>query len=1267
MSERQLVFGVILKADASDLVAGAAQGEAATDSLKGSISAASAEMREMAASARIASAGQSEAIRSSSQLAQINLGLRAAYGQATIGAREHGAAEQALGVSITALGGDIRDLIAAIGALGTAQDSGAGKARRFNQALKEGEVSIGQRRAGMQQLSYQIGDVSQQLALGVNPAIVFGQQIGQVTQAAQLMTGATKGFIGFMAGPWGAVLTGAITVAGMLAAEMFNNADAAQAAKAGSDGLSEAQSVLGKMFDLTSGKIKNQNDLLFLNARLTEITLRAEAMNARNSANAIIGRDSGASFLGGTGAFFSRAGGGTSPFERVGALEARGDQQYDLLNAIRTAPNEKARTAARDRALQESERMMFEGTTRTKVEFQQAIIDMATAEAKDAVANELKKTLDSGVLSDVFKNDSKRKPKSGDALARFGDSAEEKIARIGERFDQTPSVIDQAAQATRELDGLIADLEKRKPPNFAAMIESAKAAKVTVADGLGRQLSDQIDRINSGFDQTPKLIDRAADATADLDKIIKALGEKKPVGWEALVQQAERAKVIIQDGINRPLTDMLDRSREQLQVQSLALQGREAEAEALSRIHALEERMGPLRADQKEQVLATVIAEEAINKALEDRSRRLSAYYSATQDVRSALEKLLSGGSGGDFLKDLQNTFKQLQGRALTEKLFGPALRELDDFVSGRSGVQASIDVLTKQADRAGDATGEMADRVNDAVDILQDVIRKISDPDFVTGGRPALSAPAVTQPDDPDADIVVVGDRSRGGVPATEVDQQKYLDRLAGTITATLGRELDKTFGTKFFSRMSGALNGALAGYAQAGPVGALLGATKASKGITDSLDKLFGAKGADGKPIFGSGADKLIGGAQQGGVVGKLATDLFGMKGSTTGGQIGGAIGAALPIPGGDIIGAVIGSMIGGALKKTKTGSATITNVTGDASLSGSSNKFKAAADDLAGSVQDIVSKIADQLGGQLGDFNVSIGIRDGKYRVDPTGSGITKTKKGAIDFGKDGAEQAIFAAAMDAIADGGVTGLSAAVDKALRSSKDIEKALQEAFKVKEVEDLLGGLTTEIDKALNAFENQARERVRIANQYGFDVLKIEEINAKERADLVDSILKSRVGALQDLLDDINFGGLFEGSASDQRRLLKEQIATAQADAQAGKEGAADRLAQLQRQLLQLSRDAFGTAGGEYAEDRAGAVNSAQLIIDAENARIQAAADAAKATNEKLDKGNQLTNETNDLLAEANALLRTIAAGGGNINAVVNNFRDITARQVVL
>lgn len=67
----------------------------------------------------------------------------------------------------------------------------------------------GSMRMGMQQLSFQIGDVSQQMALGVRASTIFAQQSGQVIQALQIMGGEGNAFLRFLGGPWGIALSAA--------------------------------------------------------------------------------------------------------------------------------------------------------------------------------------------------------------------------------------------------------------------------------------------------------------------------------------------------------------------------------------------------------------------------------------------------------------------------------------------------------------------------------------------------------------------------------------------------------------------------------------------------------------------------------------------------------------------------------------------------------------------------------------------------------------------------------------------------------------------------------------------------------------------------------------------------------------------------------------------------------------------------------------------------------------------------------------------------
>lgn len=107
---------------------------------------------------------------------------------------------------------------AAIGAFATQSGRLEGVGRRA-------VVSMGQYRAGAQQLGFQIGDVAQQMALGIRPMTIFAQQSGQVIQAITMMQGSSSAFMRFLGGPWGAVITGAATV---LAALAFGHRSAAE-------------------------------------------------------------------------------------------------------------------------------------------------------------------------------------------------------------------------------------------------------------------------------------------------------------------------------------------------------------------------------------------------------------------------------------------------------------------------------------------------------------------------------------------------------------------------------------------------------------------------------------------------------------------------------------------------------------------------------------------------------------------------------------------------------------------------------------------------------------------------------------------------------------------------------------------------------------------------------------------------------------------------------------------------------------------------------
>lgn len=1122
-------------------------------------------------------------------------------------------------------------------------------------ALDTATGAAARKRAGMQQLGFQAQDFFVQVGGGTSILTAFSQQASQATGALALMgnggtatTGIMGRFIGLMGGPFGIALGVAIPLAALLAQKLFDNAEAAGAAEAGANGLASAQSVLGQVFDTVSGKLKTQNELLIINARLQAISLRADAAKAEANANSVTdsiirpGNINGAQLY---GQFVGSQQYGGDP-KRFANVMANRNQLSMIAEGVGSGRINRAD------AVKMTEGIDFKDTGFDQAEVVAAFRDGAVAELNRRAADLIDKSLDSGQLAKEFRTSGPKGTKGrssggASALANFGESAEEKIARIADGYNPAPRGLDKAFTDLRALDGLIADLSKRKPPSFEKLIGEAGKAREAVMAGLAAPL----DEIQQRLVPLPEGVVKAQAAIEELDGVIAVLSERKPPNWEELVARAKELKVVAAETVNGPLNDMIRASREQREQQLLILAGREREAEVLARIQQLTRNQVPLNAAQRQDVERMVAAEERVNDLLIKRQDVLSIYSASIGELRGALEDLFSGGGAGNFLKNTEQMVKRLQGRLTVETLFGDSLRQLEKGIRGKTPLDREIEDLAREVDDLESEAGRSASALKLFTDALEGAtgnINRATVPGAVgqgaksflglfSGARDAAAA---------QDDIVVNGSRPRPIGGAIMREQTDFLVKLASGIVNPLTAKLDEIFGSKFFGKLGPAVSGGVAGLFTAGPVGGVLGALKELPNLPDNL-----------KGVLGSAFE----GAQTGTIVAGLGKAL-GLKTSTMGGQIGGAIGGAIPIPGFDIVGSVIGSVVGGLFKKTKRTAATITGVDSDPTFSGSS-KYQAEAGQLAGSVQDVLKKVADALGGQVGAFNVSIGKSGDSWHVDPTGRGRLKKSQGGLDFGDD-AQAAVMAAAFDAIGDGGITGLSAKVAQALRSSPDIDKAIREALKVQEVEEIVTGLGGALEKQFRAFESQAKERLRIATQYGFDVSKIEARNAEDRAKMVEQILSSRIGSLQTLLQDLKFGDLFEGSAAERRDKLLAEISSAKADAEKGVDGAADRLADLSRQLVESSRDAYGTAGGEYAADRSAAISTAEAIIAAENERIRAAQQATVDTSKAMQTQNQLTNETNDILAEVRSIL---LSNGGGVGAISIQSRVAVDRQVEL
>lgn len=231
-------------------------------------------------------------------------------------------------------------------------------------------------------------------------------------------------------------------------------------------------------------------------------------------------------------------------------------------------------------------------------------------------------------------------------------------------------------------------------------------------------------------------------------------------------------------------------------------------------------------------------------------------------------------------------------------------------------------------------------------------------------------------------------------------------------------------------------------------------------AKTIGDELRDVFGDFGKDlTVALKGAATGMVAANAVLGkqGAGGQIGSALGGAAGQILGPKLLGSLGAAAGPVGaivGGLLGGVLGGLTGSLFKKTKWGRADISGVSSDPYMRGNSGKFESAAGDAATSVIKALNQIADELGGVAGEFGrISIGIRDGNWRVNTTGKSLKKSA-GAMDFGEDG-EAAVAYAVQQAIKMGAIDGLRQSTLNLLQAGGDFQAALDKALALESIFD--------------------------------------------------------------------------------------------------------------------------------------------------------------------------------------------------------------------
>lgn len=977
------------------------------------------------------------------------------------------------------------------------------------------------------------------------------------------MTGSTKGLLGFLGGPWGAVVSGAAIIMASLADKIFSSGKAA-------DKATESQRLLRmSAVDLTAAnrELNAETDKAISNTQLANEQSRIRALEYRNEAAAA--RET-------TRALLEKA--------IVEAESARDADRMDL-SGSRISGVETSFADARVRELQ------------AKIK----ALDGAIAERTRAYNAQQALVTEQRVAERL------------DATTAANGRYERSLIRL--RVELTKGAISQAQFEDR----LFAAGKARDRAIAAAQEANKKVRETTPRGDLANFILPTNGRITSGFGGRSAPLPGASryhqglDIAAPYGSPVKApqVGTVKAIGYDAKL-----GKYVVIDhgaGTTTKFGHLSDNSivREGQYVGQGDLIGRVGSTGNSTGNHlhygvyvggkAVDPRKGQfgvdsIRAAEAAQRDAEKSTRE-LDTALEGLTQRFDPAAKAAQEYADAIERI-----------------KKLEGA-------GRITSEQADEYRLRAGL-AEIEAREKAAKEASERMLEQMGVPKQLKDDFDDVGKQVED-HLIRAGQ--LGAQSFRD----------------HGIEAAQA--------IAQVLGGKLGRTLGRVFGvldglqTGNFNSVGGSVGGMLTllngGSAAPGQMNPLaLSIKSALSPLRSTLDSALGSLGTSISSL--SSALPAIGAVL---TANSIVGDLLG-NGQIKNGKL-----FSLFSP-------VLTALFGKALK----GSATITSVDGEITTSGNSKKRIEAASGLAGNVQNAIAQIAEALGGDLGSFAGSIGVRKKTYVVDPTGQGRTKGA-GVQRFKNEADAQA--ALLRDAIADGAIQGLSAAVQKALSSNSSVEKSVAEALKVREVEDLLGGLGGEMARAFREFEKQAAERVRIAKQYGFDVVEIEKINNEKRLKLEDELLNARIGSLKDLLDDLNFGDLFEGTISDRLAKLRSELAKAEADAAAGVDGAAEKQAQLARDLVNLSREAFGTAGGQYANDLSAARTGAERVIELEAQRQKDAADLAKKTNEQLDEANDQRAEGNSLLRSIDANIKAMLGVGGG--SIVDT--GLTARSVTL
>lgn len=1052
-------------------------------------------------------------------------------------------------------------------------------------------------RFAMQGLSYQAQDTFTQLSMGANVFQVLAIQGGQAAGAFANVEGKAGAVARVLIGPWGLAATAALLAFGPLVSKLWESSTAAaesakrltQAATA-ADSFGNAQSLLGKVIDLTTGKMKTQNEVLIQMIRLqAQVGILNAQKEAKKNTEALAKLGApGATGLGALYGGFGEVEAGAAEAQRAAAATAPLRQVLADFATIANNPNASPKTFATavDDAVKAVDKLAASGSVAKKnvTDVKLALLALAT-NRQDQIANQqVLDVLNGGPIPGDLKPYHKDpKPKKGPKpkdYTQADNSAAVQLAEMNAQWERAPTLIEKANIATLKLDNLYGVLSKRK--------------------------------------LTPEV--------------------------EQLLATITKVRDRIREGMDEPYRQFIETQQQGLLVQRLILDGRTAEATALQAAIRLTQQMGPLDERRLATVLQLATKQEAISIALEDQRRIIGMYVGTVGEMQQSFNAFLNdlqtrpASAIGNLASSLVADFNHLQTSILSEQIFGGLNRDIEKYVREVTGRKTPAEILQDQAKGAGVALkeavsdsglalGDFAKMVRSATASLSPSAANdngMSPPQLIEAlkrGNAVTSSVPVAYADE----VTVTGRRLADTAAQKMLSAANLFDYAGGRIAESAGKllglppQLTKALGDNLGKVLQGASFGQLGG--------------SVFSSISGSKDNKL-ASGIGG--ILG---DKL--GSKLGDTIGKSATGLL----KTLGGAAG---------PLGAIAGGVLGSLVGGLFNKPNWSNASISlNQWGDVSGgqgAGKGGDAIQAATGVASSVSSGINTIADQLGATIkGLPALTLGTWNDKYRV-----ALTATTKPlhSNNFGPDvlkdfGGDQqaAIEYAVRYSISHAVVTGISKASQNILASGQDLQSAINKALLIESVPKSLKEYYDPVGAAIDAL-NMKFQHIKDAMEEGGataeQLAQAEQLYNLQLAQTKNSTT-SATQTLKDFQKSLMLGSNSPYSLRDQEstafaalKPFLEQIGAGQAIDQSKYQEAAQSYLDVERQMYGSTSKYFEVLDTvQAATNKAIAAfdNIAPIGTPVESPFAKATAASAAQTAANTQATAEIGAQTNDLL----------------------------------